>query len=399
MRLPAPVPLSSASPEERTCPDGPPLPLAALQREPPATGTEATGSGPGGLWLLPPARREPDRTKGTESALARQRVLVVDDEPEVLALLRAILERGGYHVVAVTQKAQALQAIEHELFDLVLSDLYLGDEDLGIQIAEAVRHWQPRVPVIVLTGRPSFDGAAEALRSRATEIVTKPVDALALLATCRRAIQQGELRSRNDALEAMNKVLAEVLPRAIEVKDPTTSGHADRVVRYTDTLAKRCGVSAEDRDDLRLAALLHDVGKIGIPDSILVKPGPLTEDEREVVKRHPRMGFEILAPLQQHVKTRRWVYQHHERWDGKGYPEGLAGEEVELPGRILILAEVYDALAERRSYKNAWSTEKIVALFREQAGRQFDPDLAHLVADGLERMGPRFFGANPGLLF
>lgn len=326
-------------------------------------------------------------------------MLVVDDEPEVLALLRNILERGGFQVVATTALSEALAAVARQPFHLVLSDLYLGVADLGFQIADEVRRTQPRVPVVLLTGRPSFDGAAAAIRNRVAEIVAKPVDPLALLSTCRRAIQQSLLAHRNEELEAMNKILAEVLPRAIEVKDPTTSGHADRVVRYTDTLARRCGVTEEDRAELRLAALLHDVGKIGIPDHILTKPGPLTADEREVIRRHPRMGYDILAPLQQHEKMRRWVYQHHERWDGKGYPEGLAGEDVELPGRILVLAEVYDALAERRSYKAAWEVGQIIALFREQAGRQFDPDLAHIVADGLDRMGPRFFGADPGMLF
>src|SRR5262249_51097112 len=155
----------------------------------------------------------------------------------------------------------------------------------------------------------------------------------------------------------------------IEAKDPTTSGHAERVVRYADVLAQRCGVGAADRAELRLAALLHDVGKIGIPDRILTKPGSLTPDEREVIQRHPAMGYDILAPLQNHEQVRRWVFQHHERWDGKGYPQGLAGEDVDLPGRILVLAEVYDALAEQRSYKAAWEPPRIVAMFREQAGR------------------------------
>jgi putative two-component system response regulator len=150
---------------------------------------------------------------------------------------------------------------------------------------------------------------------------------------------------------------------------------------------------------LRLAALLHDIGKIGVPDHILTKPGPLTLDEREVVKRHPAMGYEVLAELADHADVRNWVYQHHERWDGKGYPNGLQGEDVDLPGRILVLAEVYDALAEQRSYKPAWPIPKIVALFREQAGRQFDPTLANMVADGLDRMGYRYFASNQGMLF
>jgi putative two-component system response regulator len=251
----------------------------------------------------------------------------------------------------------------------------------------------------VLTGRPTFDGAKEALRNQVADIVVKPVLADQLLSTCRRVVQETELARRNQELETANRVMTSVLPRTIEMKDPTTSGHANRVVGYTDALARRLKVNAEDRASLRLAALLHDIGKIGVPDHILQKPGELTLDEREVVKRHPAMGYEVLSELPEHDNVRTWVYQHHERWDGGGYPNGLQGEDVALPGRILVLAEVYDALAEERSYKKAWPTAKIVDLFRAQAGRQFDPDLAHLVADGLERQGARFFAASPDLLF
>jgi putative two-component system response regulator len=327
----------------------------------------------------------------------RPRVLVVDDEPSVLAFLGVTLERAGYQVEARSSLQEGMATLMQSQFDLVLSDLYLGS-DLAYRLAELASQCTPRVPVILLTGRPTFTGAAEALKSRVAEIVAKPVDPALLVNTCRRTVRDHVLRTRNEELEAQNRVLASVLPRAIEAKDPTTSGHAERVVNYADVLAQRCSVSELDRRELRLAALLHDVGKIGIPDAILCKPGALTQDEREVIQRHPQMGFEILAPLQEHKKVRTWVYQHHERWDGKGYPEGLAGEDVELPGRILILAEVYDALAEQRSYKPAWPVEKIVALFRQEAGKHFDPRLAHLVADGLEGMAGAFFAttANAG---
>jgi putative two-component system response regulator len=320
-------------------------------------------------------------------------ILVVDDEPPVLRMLADVLERAGFVVHTAGTLAKGLAALETRTLHLVLSDLYLGN-DVAFDLAEAAGMRRPRVPVVFLTGRPTFDGAAEALKSRVAEILVKPVDPAVLAATCRRAILEHQLRTRNEDLEAQNRVLASVLPRAIEAKDPTTSGHADRVVRYADVLASRCGVSAEDRQHLRLAALLHDVGKIGIPDRILTKPGSLTPEEREVIQRHPQMGFEILQPLRDQEKVRRWVYQHHERWDGKGYPEGVGGQEVELPGRILILAEVYDALAEERSYKQAWPVPRIVALFREQSGRHFDPELANLVADGLETSGNRFFDAD-----
>jgi putative two-component system response regulator len=326
-------------------------------------------------------------------------VLLVDDEDDVLKGLQNILCEAGCRVTTADSVPTAVAAMRGNAFDLILTDLYLGATELGVQVAQAARQVCKHTPVIVLTGRPTFDGAQEALRSHVADIVVKPVVPEQLLATCHRVVHEAELARRNQELESINEVLATVIPRTIEIKDPTTSGHAARVVGYSDALAKRCGVSAEDRESLRLASLLHDIGKIGVPDQILRKPGGLTADEREVIQRHPALGYEVLSSLRNHDNVRNWVYQHHEKWDGDGYPNGLRGEEVALPGRILVLAEVYDALAEERSYKPAWPLSKIAAYFRDQAGRHFDPALAHMVADGLDRMGPRFFAERPDTLF
>jgi putative two-component system response regulator len=342
-------------------------------------------------WAAPRATAAPSK--------CGLRVLIVDDEDDVLAGLVATLSGAGFATVAAGSLARATEALLHEQFDLVLTDLYLGDSGFGYQLADVARSQTPPVPVVLMTGRPSFHGAQAAIRTHVADIVVKPADPTTLLTTCRRVVEETALARRNAELVLENELLASVMGKAIEAKDPTTSGHAERVVGYTDALAQRLGVGDCDREALRLAALLHDVGKIGVPDAILTKPGGLTAAEREVVNQHPRLGYTMLEPLRHHPNTRLWVYQHHERWDGGGYPEGLKGEEVALPGRLLILSEVYDALAEARSYKPAWPLAKIVAFFRDQAGRHFDPDLANLVADGLERMGSRFFAARPGLLF
>jgi putative two-component system response regulator len=329
---------------------------------------------------------------------AAPRVLVVDDDDATLQAVQTILGAAGFEVAAATALAHARAVLESHDFDLVLTDLYL-DESLGFELAEAALARRPPVPVILMTGQPSFGGAQRAVQCQVCEIVTKPIEPDRLIATCRRALIEWRLRRRNHELEAQNEVLAKVLPRAVEVRDPTTKGHSERVVTYSDNLARRCGVTEADRASLRTASLLHDIGKIGVPTAILAKEGPLTGAERDVIKRHPRIGYEILEPMVDSEDARRWVLQHHERWDGRGYPDGLRGEEIALPGRILILAEVYDALAETRSYKAAWEVERIVELFRFEAGKHFDPDLANLAADGLAREGKRFFAARAGALF
>ena len=278
--------------------------------------------------------------------------------------------------------------------DLLITDIYLGQETGkagGHLLTEAAIQRSPSLPVILLTGKPSMGAALEGLRGHADDFMTKPVNFAELKRRAIGVVENKLLRRRLDELEEVNRMLSSILPAAIEAKDPTTGGHSDRVVVYTDSLARRVGVSAPQRRELRLAALLHDVGKIGIPEAILTKKGPLTSEERLVIQEHPGIGYRILAPLEQQPHVREWVYQHHERWDGAGYPEGLIGEEVALPGRILILAEVFDALATARSYKKAWRKEKIADFFEAEAGRHFDPELGRIVAEGVRHEGVAFF--------
>jgi putative two-component system response regulator len=333
-----------------------------------------------------------------ESDTSPSRVLVVDDDGASLETLAHILRGHRFQVTTAGRAQTAIERLQREPFDLVVTDLYLNGS-LGYEVARAARERRPAIPVVLVTGRPTFDGAQRALQSQVAEILPKPIEPGVLVSTCRRAIWTAGIEQKARMLEASNRVLETVMPRVIEAKDPTTSGHSMRVVRYAEKLAVACGVDDSDQESLRLAALLHDVGKIGIPKEILTKAGPLTPDERLIVQAHPEVGYHILRGLEEMEKVGLWVYQHHERWDGKGYPNGLKGDEVELPGRILVLAEVYDALAEPRSYKGAWPVEQIVAFFRENAGTHFDPDLAHLVSDGLEREGKRFFADRPGMLF
>ena len=335
---------------------------------------------------------------GVTTLVTDAHILIVDDDQPSRSMMAELINRQGFRVSTASSVQHALRAIESDPPDLVVTDLYL-DNALGHEVAEFARSCNPTIPVVLVTGRPSFDNAQQALKNHVSDILSKPIEPDGLVGGVRRALWASRIERKAMMLAATNQVLETVMPRVIEAKDPTTSGHSQRVVNYVERLAISCKVDEADLEPLRLAALLHDVGKVGTPSSILTKQGPLTAEERKIVQGHPEIGYQILSGLEDMEKVGLWVYQHHERWDGSGYPNGLARDEVLLPGRILVLAEVYDALAEPRSYKPAWPNERIVAFFRSEAGKHFDPDLAHLVADGLEKQGKRFFAPQSGLLF
>jgi putative two-component system response regulator len=247
------------------------------------------------------------------------------------------------------------------------------------------------IPVLVLTGDVSSETRKRALASGAKDFVTKPFDpidvklrvenllearALQLQLRNQNLILQEEVRNRTTELEeAHNEILAR-LAVAAEYRDDATGEHAQRVGRVASLIAEALGLSAEDAELLRRAAPLHDIGKIGIPDGILLKPGPLTAEEFEKVKEHVVIGAKILAGSDTHLLqiAEEIAMTHHERWDGMGYHR-LAGTKIPLVGRIVALADVFDALTHDRPYKSAWASEDALAEISRQSGRQFDPSV------------------------
>ncbi|MCA8969452.1 MAG: HD domain-containing protein [Planctomycetes bacterium] len=310
------------------------------------------------------------------------------------------LETRGFVIDLEYELAPACRRVDAArsglVYDLVATDVDLASPGDGLRLAEFCASLNPRIPVILLAERPSLDAALEGMRRKASDFLTKPFSIAELERRARQTIEERRLRQRIAQLEQVNALLSLVLPNAIEAKDPTTRGHSDRVACYAMKLGERCGIEGDELNDLRLAALLHDIGKIGVPEAILTKEGPLTRDERAEIEKHPGIGYRILQPLDRLPRVCDWVLQHHEHWDGRGYPHGLARDEVALPGRILILAEVFDALATQRSYKPAWSTTKIADFFEADRGRHFDPELARLVAEGIRREGSAWFSDQSG---
>jgi putative two-component system response regulator len=298
-------------------------------------------------------------------------VLVVDDDDAILSLLRTRLD-PEFDVVATSDPSRARELSRTRRFDLHLYDLTM--EPLpGLELLMLTLATSADAAVVLMTGEPSVERAVEALRAGATDLLLKPLRFDDLSSSLWRALQKA--RARGPEANVRLAALHDSLTRAVEAKDPTTHGHGDRVREVCRRVGSAVGMSRRELEILDLAAPLHDVGKIGVPDTILSKPDRLTPQEFDLIKKHPEVGSRILEPVPGMDEVRRCVVEHHERWDGTGYPHGRRKDEVSLPGRVLILAEVFDALAHARSYKPAWPREQIVDFFRKHAGSHFDPEL------------------------
>lgn len=320
------------------------------------------------------------------------RILVVDDEPANVALLQKMLRRAGYDDVAAEVDGRAaLTAIASGDFDLILLDLHMPELD-GFGVMTALREIvgpDEYLPVLVLTADVTRETKTRALSLGAKDFVTKPFDRDEVLL---RASTLLHTRSLHVQLKRSNETLAERvrertkdlveaqletmerLAVAAEYRDDDTGEHAVRVGELAARIARRLGMDDDETAQLRRAAPLHDVGKIGVSDTILLKPGRLTPDEFETMKKHTGIGAQILSGSRAACLQMAEVIArtHHERWDGTGY-HGLAGEDIPLYGRIVAVADVFDALTSERPYKHAWTPDDAIAEIRAQSGRQFDP--------------------------
>jgi putative two-component system response regulator len=313
-------------------------------------------------------------------------VLVVDDDDALLELIAAHL-RPEFEVVATSDPTRARELARERRFDLHLFDLSM--EPLpGLELLMLTLATSSDAAVVLMTGEPSVERAVEALRAGAIDLLLKPLRFDELSASLWRALQKA--RARGPEAKVRIDAVHDALTRAVEAKDPTTHGHGDRVRHLCRSVGESIGLARRELDILDVAAALHDIGKIGVPDAVLSKPAGLTPQEFDLIKRHPEVGSRILEPVPGMDDVRRCVVEHHERWDGGGYPHGRRREEVSLPGRVLVLAEVFDALAHARSYKPAWSQEQILVFFRERSGSHFDPELTasflDLVRDDFEAL-------------
>jgi response regulator RpfG family c-di-GMP phosphodiesterase len=328
-----------------------------------------------------------------EEALSVLPILVVDDEEMNLRFLRRALERAGCTRVQTTTDALRVPALFAETRpDLVVLDLHMpGMDGFGLMERLApIAGGRSGVPFLVVTGDVSEEVKRRALESGARDFLTKPFSETELLLRVRNLLEvqrlHGSLREQNARLELqvaertrdLEHARLEILGRlalAAEFRDDETQEHAWRIGRTCGLLATALGLVDGQVEVLRRAAPLHDIGKIGIPDAILLKPGRLTDSEFATIRTHATIGGQILSGSQSSVLllAERVALSHHERWDGGGYPRGLCGEEIPLAGRIAAVADVFDALTHERPYKSAWPVREAVAEIIRQRGRQFDP--------------------------
>jgi len=332
-------------------------------------------------------------------------LLAVDDEPANVKLLERVLALDGYtRVETATDPRAALARFQAQPPDLLLLDLHMPFLD-GFEVLDAIAPWvlgPPRVPVLVLTADLSQATKRRALAAGARDFLLKPFDVVevrlrianlvetSLLHQALRShaeLLESRVRQRTRDLEQARLEVLHRLGRAAEFRDDQTHRHTERVGEVAARLAQALGWPSAQSEFLGLAAPLHDLGKIGVPDAVLLKPGPLTDEERELMRRHTLIGAGILAESRTPVlETAEAVAQHHhERWDGTGYPHGLAGPAIPAPARVVAVADVYDVLTHARPYKHAWSREEAEAEMRAQRGRQFDPDVVDALLGLLAR--------------
>lgn len=317
------------------------------------------------------------------------RLLLVDDEERILETYSLLLQNLGYYVKTASRPDNAIKLISGDSFDIVFVDQFLGSVK-GLDLIQQMSGINQGLYYVMITANGSADLAVESLKKGASDFITKPFLIADLLKSIEYVNKKKELdiQKKNILLTLETKVdektneIKEVyfsvlltLAQAMEKKDTGTYGHCRRVTHYSKKIAAALGLEEREREDLRAAAMLHDIGKIGISDFILGKQGSLNSGEIQTVKSHPQKGVEILEPLQQFKSILPAILHHHENYDGSGYPYGLAGEDIPLLARVISVADTYDAILSDRPYRSASDHEKAVNELIRCSGKQFDPNI------------------------
>ncbi|HEX6587710.1 MAG TPA: HD domain-containing phosphohydrolase [Longimicrobiales bacterium] len=314
----------------------------------------------------------------------------MDDEPSIARMVERRLRREGYACTVAGSGEEALERLEFGSFDLVVTDVFMPGMS-GLQLIQRLKQHDPSLQIIVMTAQTEVETAVEALRLNADDYLLKPFDIEQLTHSVARSIEHRRLLVENQEyrrdLEQRVKLQAERLEEfylagirslvtALEAKDARTRGHSDRVTYYAVEIGR--GIEGVSMQSLAAGSQLHDIGKIGTRDDVLTKPGALTRAEREHIQQHPVIGVRILAPILDDQVALDIVRNHHERWDGRGYPDGLAGSDIPFAARIVAVADTLDAITSPRAYRPARSWDEALAEIAAERGTQFDPDVVEV---------------------
>ncbi|MBK9209233.1 MAG: response regulator [Anaerolineales bacterium] len=316
-------------------------------------------------------------------------ILIVDDDPAGRQTLESILDEQGYQLEFAENGAQALQMIRKILPDVILLDVMMPGMD-GFEVCRQVRSDPAiaEIPIIMLTALDDRRSFLNGLESGADDYLTKPYDRHELRARLLGITRLNRYRKLQDDRTNIEQAHSQLLSaydatiegwsRAMDLRDKETEGHTQRVTQLSEKLAKIAGIRQDELIQIRRGSLLHDIGKLGVPDSILLTPNKLTDGEWEVMRKHPQYAYEMIQPIEYLRPALDIPYCHHEKWDGTGYPRGLKGEEIPLSARIFAIVDVWDALTSDRPYRAAWDKQKTLQYINEQSGKHFDPHIVEL---------------------
>ena len=319
----------------------------------------------------------------------KYKIIGVDDEEGILDSLRVLLEDTSYEFVGITNPVEAIERVRQEHFDLMLLDFMMTPLH-GDEVVEEIRKFNKELYILLLTGHKDLAPPLETIKRLDIQGYCEKSDKfdqllLLIESTIKSVKQMDEIKRINEKLEDSKEQLeqayldmVQTLRYTVEAKDSYTRGHSDRVSEYSVLIGEKLGLPAEQIKTLRIGGLFHDIGKIGIPDSILLKPAKLTDEEYSQIKNHPSIGAHILGSAAIFQDIIPIVKHHHERYDGNGYPSKLKGEEIPYLARIAAVADTFDAMTSRRSYRGPIDVEHVKEEIKRCEGTQFDPQIAEV---------------------